>query len=231
MEPAQQQHTTSAAGSASASPSPTPAATAAASSSMPALSSGSAEATSVHRKLLRKRKAYAFKASDAILVWNSSHEPCLKYSANLFSESVKRPRLWTAQRLKHEVLYFESGHTRYEVARETDSDRMDASSSSSSSSASSGSTSSPFDSYRLSEVQNPTKWSLHPLAPSAHLESPLPASAVSVLERGLDWTAFEFGASTLRIRNKIFPLDKVAFKCRSDSAAAAATADDPDAMQ
>jgi len=138
---------------------------------------------------------------DVVIVFNSSNDPCLKYSLGLVGDRGMDQNEWTSNRLKKEVIYLESATTRYELARCRTSETN-------------------YDSYRWAEVI------ATPAASTPHIEFanqpsgkkqrtdssvPLKKDKVVVLEDKLDWGEIEWGPTSVRVRGKSYQISTVQF--------------------
>jgi hypothetical protein len=158
------------------------------------------------------------------LVFNTQHDPCLKYSLDLMKDAGMEESNWTSARLKREVFYFETKAPvrRFELSREPQS-------------------TSKYDQYRWLEVNVPQlplhsarldiydrsdkggalkKRKLDEKAPGSQKQPSLPLDLnadkpyilPNLLMRNLDWDELEWNSAGVSVRGKPFELYSVTFR-------------------
>lgn len=121
--------------------------------------------------------------------FNLSNELCFCYSLSLFLDNDLNSSSWFSQRLKSEVVYLETYSERYELALNAN-----------------------MQSFNFCRVKNPEKLDYQTTLVCG---VPLPASQVICLEENLHWNEILWGVTKVRIRERLYPFQRVMFVPRT----------------
>lgn len=129
------------------------------------------------------------------ITFNLSNEPCMKYNLSLVQDA--HSDIFTSKRLEVQVIFLENAYERFELARY-------------------GSIIVSFKkkkynvcTYRFSRVNCPMQMD--------YMTIPLPEHEVKILAQDILWYDIQWGTSSITVKGKEYPIEKMYFKNRTVS--------------